>query len=329
MGRKRAPGNEWMPKGVFFRPSGYYWKPGGSTEKLAPANATKAEVWVAYEKVVEGRKNRLLFKQLWQKFLASADFSDLAPRTQKDYHAHEKYILAVFGEAEAKSIKPEHIRRYMDARGKKSRVQANHEHSSMSRVFRWSYQRGYVPGNPCVGVDKYPKPQRDRYITDEEYVAIFESATPAVRAAMEIAYLCAARVSDVLKMDWNQIMDKGIFIQQGKTGIKQIKAWNDRLRAAVEICKPWGNEGAVIRTMYGERYSYKGFNEAWRKARTGASEKLGRALDCTFHDLKAKGISDYEGSSREKQVYSGHKTESQVLVYDRKVKVSPTLNRKM
>ena len=52
-----------------------------------------------------------MFKQLWQKFLASDDFADLAPRTQKDYHAHEKYILAVFGEAEAKSIKPEHIRR--------------------------------------------------------------------------------------------------------------------------------------------------------------------------------------------------------------------------
>ncbi|WP_318358012.1 tyrosine-type recombinase/integrase [Enterobacter sp.] len=329
MGRKRAPGNEWLPKGVFSRPSGYYWKPGGTTEKLAAASATKGEVWVAYEKVVEGRKNRITFSQLWRKFLDSADFADLAPRTQKDYLAHEKNILPVFGDAEAKLIKPEHVRRYMDARGKKSRVQANHEHSSMSRVFRWSYQRGYVPGNPCVGVDKFPKPQRDRYITDEEYLAIYDHATPAVRAAMEIAYLCAARVSDVLKMNWNQIMDHGIFIQQGKTGIKQIKAWNDRLRSAIEICKPWGDEGPVIRTMYGERYSYKGFNEAWRKARSGASEKLGRALDCTFHDLKAKGISDYEGSSREKQVYSGHKTESQVLVYDRKVKVSPTLNRKM
>ncbi|ENM8185462.1 integrase, partial [Salmonella enterica] len=43
--------------------------------------------------------------------------------------------------------------------------------------------------------------------------------------------------------------------------------------------------------------------------------------------LKAKGISDYEGSSKEKQLFSGHKTESQVLVYDRKVKVSPTLDR--
>ncbi len=180
MGRKRAPGNEWMPKGVFFRPSGYYWKPGGTTEKLAPADSTKAEVWVAYEKVIEGRKNILTFSQLWKKFLNSTDYADLAPRTQKDYLAHEKYLLAVFGEAEAKSIKPEHVRRYMDARGKKSRVQANHEHSSMSRVYRWGYQRGFVPGNPCVGVDKYPKPQRDRYITDEEYLAIYDCATDPV-----------------------------------------------------------------------------------------------------------------------------------------------------
>lgn len=329
MGRKRAPGNEWMPKGVFFRPSGYYWKPGGTTEKLAPADSTKAEVWVAYEKVIEGRKNMLTFSQLWKKFLNSTDYADLAPRTQKDYLAHEKYLLAVFGEAKAKSIKPEHVRRYMDARGKKSRVQANHEHSSMSRVYRWGYQRGFVPGNPCVGVDKYPKPQRDRYITDEEYLAIYDCATDPVKAAMEIAYLCAARVSDVLKMDWNQIMDKGIFIQQGKTGVKQIKAWTDRLHSAVNLCRKSGEDGAVIKTMYGERYSYKGFNEAWRKARNAAAEKIGRPLDCTFHDLKAKGISDYEGSGRDKQKFSGHKTESQVLVYDRKVKISPTLNRKM
>ncbi|HAW4012655.1 TPA: tyrosine-type recombinase/integrase [Escherichia coli] len=176
---------------------------------------------------------------------------------------------------------------------------------------------------------KYPKPQRDRYITDEEYLAIYDCATDPVKAAMEIAYLCAARVSDVLKMDWNQIMDKGIFIQQGKTGVKQIKAWTDRLHSAVNLCRKSGEDGAVIKTMYGERYSYKGFNEAWRKARNAAAEKIGRPLDCTFHDLKAKGISDYEGSGRDKQKFSGHKTESQVLVYDRKVKISPTLNRKM
>ncbi|MDI4774765.1 integrase, partial [Salmonella enterica subsp. enterica serovar Anatum] len=37
-------------------------------------------------------------------------------------------------------------------------------------------------------------------------------------------------------------------------------------------------------------------------------------------------ISNYEGSSRDKQLFSGHKTENQVNTYDRKVKVTPTLN---
>ncbi len=47
------------------------------------------------------------------------------------------------------------------------------------------------------------------------------------------------------------------------------------------------------------------------------------SFGCNFHDIKAKGISDYEGSSRDKQLFSGHKTESRVLVYDRKVKNIP------
>lgn len=74
------------------------------------------------------------------------------------------------------------------------------------------------------------------------------------------------------------------------------------------------------------KYSKSGFNDLWETAREAAGKKLNRKLPCTFHDLKAKGISDYEGSSRDKQLFSGHKTESQVLVYDRKIKKSPTLD---
>jgi len=54
---------------------------------------------------------------------------------------------------------------------------------------------------------------------------------------------------------------------------------------------------------------------------------LNRIKPGTFHDVKAKAISDYQGSSNDKQLFSGHKKESQVLVYDRKIKVSPSLDR--
>lgn len=33
-------------------------------------------------------------------------------------------------------------------------------------------------------------------------------------------------------------------------------------------------------------------------------------MDFTFHDIKAKAISDVAGSSRDKQRISGHKTEA-------------------
>jgi|TARA_B110000902_G_scaffold154849_1_gene177740 hypothetical protein len=42
----------------------------------------------------------------------------------------------------------------------------------------------------------------------------------------------------------------------------------------------------------------------------------------TFHDIKAKSISDYDGNLQD---LSGHKTEAQAQSYSRKVKVTPTL----
>lgn len=70
-----------------------------------------------YEETVNNRDRAMTFGRLWEKFLASAYYSDLSPRTQKDYLQHQKKLLAVFGKVPADSIKPEHIRRYMDKRG--------------------------------------------------------------------------------------------------------------------------------------------------------------------------------------------------------------------
>ncbi len=61
-------------------------------------------------------------------------------------------------------------------------------------------------------------------------------------------------------------------------------------------------------------------------AKRTANQPLGCDISSTFHDLKAKSISDYEGSSRDTQLFSGRKTEGLVLVFDRKVKVTPTLD---
>ena len=49
------------------------------------------------------------------------------------------------------------------------------------------------------------------------------------------------------------------------------------------------------------------------------------SFDFTFHDLKAKGISDLDGPLSEKQKISGHKNITQTARYDRKVMVVPVV----
>lgn len=153
---------------------------------------------------------------------------------------------------------------------------------------------------------------------------------PAVALAMEITYLCAAREGDVFDLQVPDLRADGIFIEQNKTGKKQIKQWTPRLRATIELARQHfihqSARGYVLPSPSGGRMNKKTFNTWWNNAKKEAGLKLGRPIPGTFHGIKAKAISDYEGRSKEKQLFSGHKTEHQVVTYDRKVKISPTLN---
>jgi len=105
----------------------------------------------------------------------------------------------------------------------------------------------------------------------------------------------------------------------------------DYLQAAIALAnKHFANksaEGFIVPSPSGGKMNRKTFNTWWNNAKKEAGVKLGRKIPGTFHDIKAKAISDYVGSSKEKQMFSGHKTESQVDTYDRKVKISPTLDK--
>lgn len=331
--RKNSKDNR-LPPRVRQNKYSYVWKPKGttSTVTLAPLKGTSmSKLWQIYEEEKARRHDIMTVAKLWGLFLEAPVFTELAPRTQKDYRQHQKALLSVFGKMRADDVRIEQVRIFMDRRGLESRTQANHELASLSRVYGWGFERGYVKGNPCKGVRKFTSTARAVYITDEQYAAIYAEAIPALRVAMEVSYLCAARLGDVLGLRWSKVMDQGIYIEQNKTGTKQIKIWSPRLRSALQLARNTsvGNSEFVITTSKGGKVIAKTLNNWWNEAKRAAEQKAGAPFGCNFHDLKAKGISDYEGSSRDKQLFSGHKTESQVLIYDRKIKITPSLNLPM
>lgn len=82
----------------------------------------------------------------------------------------------------------------------------------------------------------------------------------------------------------------------------------------------------VLHQVSGSKYTRDNFNAHWMKAKKAATERYPELrFDFTFHDLKAKGISDLEGSLYDKQTISGHKNVTQTARYDRKIAVVPVV----
>ncbi len=148
---------------------------------------------------------------------------------------------------------------------------------------------------------------------------------------MELAYLCCARQADVLSMKKSQIMEEGILIKQSKTSVAQIKGWSPRLAAVISMAgelnlKPCMSSIFIIYQLNGSGYTRDGFNSRWSAAREEARIKFPDLLfDFTFHDLKAKGVSDLEGDLYEKRAITGHKNVEQTAAYDRKIVVVPVV----
>lgn len=80
----------------------------------------------------------------------------------------------------------------------------------------------------------------------------------------------------------------------------------------------------MLHQQSSSRYTRDSFNAHWMKAKKAAAVKYSE-LDFNFHDLKAKGISDLEGTLSDKQAISGYKNATQTARYDRKIAVVPVV----
>lgn len=82
----------------------------------------------------------------------------------------------------------------------------------------------------------------------------------------------------------------------------------------------------VIHQPSGSKYTRDGFNSRWMKAKQAAKAAYpDMDFDFTFHDLKAKGISDLSGNIYDKQAISGHKNVEQTARYNRKISIVPVV----
>lgn len=236
---------------------------------------------------------------------------EIAPRkaklTYRDYRVQAVNLMKVFGKMPAATVRPMHVAQYLDIRGEKAPIRANREVSLLSGIFSYAMRWGALDSNPCRGVKKHTEKGRDRYITDAEFDGVKAMAGDFIAAVMEFAYITALRKGDILTLRLDQISDEGISIRQGKTGAKQLYEWTPGLRKAVDAAK--GLQRPVrglylFCNRYGQPYTDSGFKAMWNRVQVKWAKEGGARF--TFHDIRAKALTDAKQKGLDAQALAGH-----------------------
>lgn len=329
VGARKNKKDRWMPKRVYRGRSSYEYKPTNrETIALLPlpkggieSEALKAQVWAEYQKVTAPRQ--YLIENLTVDFHNSKQFKQKSTRTQDDYLRYSQKINTVFGKMQPDNVQPLHIRKFMDKVGEEHEVTANRHHSYLSVLFSWGLERGLCSDNPAKKVRKFKEEARDRYVEQWEFDLVHKTALassyPYVAHMMMIAYLCRMRVNEVLRLREKHILDEGVFVERGKGSDNEITKWSPALDEAVKAVRSMHPGAPVImsRPLFHDKkglpIQMSAYKTAWQRVIKKAQEN-GLEERFTFHDLKARGITNH------KDGYGGHKTKKAAKIYQRKPK---------
>ncbi|KWT89292.1 MULTISPECIES: tyrosine-type recombinase/integrase [unclassified Variovorax] len=311
MGRKRKDDSQglagtrlYLRRGTFFyvHPNGKWENVGkdlGAAKKRAdhyndPTGAYGTMTWFLDQFLIH-------FRQL----VAAKERS---ARTLEDYEADVIPLKAFFGSMLPTEVGPHHVSDYLDIGAKEGRaVRANRERACLSSCMSWMLRSnmGALQVNPCMrasGVQRNAETERDRYVTDEEYLAVYEAGNRPVRLMMELVYRTLQRPEiDVLA--WTPV---NLVHKAGAPVLRFIQSKTKRQidiglegRLAEIVAEAVGEvpvlRQPIVHTLKGEAYTYDGISAMLKQAQDrvrAAVPKLKDMPSFGFRDLKGKGATD-------------------------------------
>lgn len=340
------------PKYCYFRKGRWVYYPSIPGEKrkeiplndcgkLLKENTPCSTLYQAIDNLTAPIANTI--EKLLNLYLESEHVKDLSENTLNGYLIYKKTIIKIpmkngktFGEMPYEMVTPGVIKSYFDKRSLQGvTTGANREIELLSAAYNWAYERDKATKNPCKGVRHNSEKARKKYIDDIEYNSLLKlSKGSALYFAIEITYLCRARGIEAWNLTIDHIDDaKGVYIARSKGSNSEWTLWTPRLRNVINEALTYREEiinhlrskkiaipqnNFLILNRKGVPYTKNGRDTAWQRVYQKLVESGHASMEkhkrFTFHDIKAKGVSDHENHE------SGHKSDRAKAVYMRKVK---------
>jgi len=317
-----------LPRCVHEKHGAFYYV---KKNKWMPLGKTLSEALANYAQQVEQPRGGMA--GLIDKVLSYIK-PTISKNTYDQYRQAAKRLKLILEEFAPDQVMPRHVAEIKVSLSD-TPAMSNRILSFLKVVFQYAVEWQMVDVNPCVGIKRHKEGRRERYITDDEYIAIYEQADVRLKSVMEILYLTGQRVSDVLSIKRTDILPTGIEFTQKKTGAKLTCGMTTELQEAID--RALALQGAkeyptLFVSRYGRVLSYGGLRDTWRVATKNANVK-----DANIHDLRAKSLTDAKKQGIDATALAGHTTARQTERYIRNrqspvvsiPKLSPAMRQKI
>lgn len=158
---------------------------------------------------------------------------------------------------------------------------------TLSTVFSYAVQRGYVTTNPVMGVRKAPDRHSERFLSEDELKALgkaldaADASVPKAAAIIRLLAMTGCRRREIEALTWVEVdlLNGFLRLKESKTGSKNVFISQDAATILSKIPrvegKPWVFPGTTG----------KGHYQHTAKVWTDVREKAGLA-DVRLHDLR-------------------------------------------
>ena len=253
------------------------------------------------------------FQRLIEEYKKSQNWSKLKPRTQKDYSKALEYIRDNAGDIDPGKMIRRDVIEAMNANLHRRKF-ANDLQSMFSVLFEFGINIGWLTTNAAKGVSKLKTGDGHDAWPDALLDAYRAACAPMDLLVMELAICTGQRISDILKMKWNDIEDDGINIKQNKTGTELWVPLTDSLRTL--LAKTPKKGFTIVTNASGGQMHYNSAEQRFRVIRNKVGGK-GYVMHgwryTAAHQLVLAGCSDAEIAS-----ITGHKSLEMVRKYSTK-----------
>ncbi|UVT21128.1 MAG: site-specific integrase [Nitrospira sp.] len=192
------------------------WKVGSSNRTVAKQQEALIKTDLMKGAIKSDRERLITFEEWANDYLQSEQVQRL--RSLKDrINVVSLQLVPYFGKKLLTAITPEDVEAYRAQRrkydGEAPRLQTiNNDHIILKHCLNVARRKGLLSVNPATLVPiPYANNERDKVLTAEEWLRLFEAAAPHLKPILLTAYHLGQRLGEILNLTWDRVdLHRGI-----------------------------------------------------------------------------------------------------------------------